>query len=325
MTGLCLWDPLIQILYWRGWSMCSICHITCFILLQSWKIKIHENYCNFKSVSQNMVLHNFVSSNYLLFLLLVALRKWVNVRARVRLLKNSLCFLQVSVVIHFSSGTCPCVYHLWAKTFPCMQAANWEKPRILLSDKVRLSKFHPQLVMLAATRFVPVDTVACWRTVWKCVVLTSRNHALLEDKGKVSNRAVMHPASAPYLRNFELQEKTQRIWIQSLSENTEADDCIPVFHTGLSLTYAAGGFFCWNQYWAVPVSITVLCEGCFSVHHFFLAWLQMIGEGLFWICWGLFSSFQWFVVSGPMNSQGLCFHSSGWQKDLFPYLLIYSP
>lgn len=92
-----------------------------------------------------------------------------------------------------------------------MQAANWEKPPISLSDRVPLSKFHPQLVMLGVTRFVPVDTVDCWRTVWKCVVLTSRSHALLEDKGKVSNGAVMHPAPAPHLMNFELHEKTQRI------------------------------------------------------------------------------------------------------------------
>lgn len=40
-----------------------------------------------------------------------------------------------------------------------MQAANWEKPPILLSDKVHLSKFHPQLEMLGVTRFVLVDTV----------------------------------------------------------------------------------------------------------------------------------------------------------------------
>lgn len=92
-----------------------------------------------------------------------------------------------------------------------MQAANWEKPLILLSDKVHLSRFHLQLVMLGVTRFVPVDTVDCWRTVWKCIVLTSRSHALLEDKGKVSNRAVMHPAPAPYLMDFELHEKTKRI------------------------------------------------------------------------------------------------------------------
>lgn len=92
-----------------------------------------------------------------------------------------------------------------------MQAANWEKPPILLSVKVHLSKFHPQLVMLGVTRFVPADTADCWRTAWKCVVLTSRNHALLENKEKVSNRAVMYPAPAPYLMNFELHEKTQRI------------------------------------------------------------------------------------------------------------------
>lgn len=233
----------------------------------TWEFLLFQVY--FSKVTSLQILQNFAAVFY--FCCLWPL-KWVNVRARVRLLKSTLCFLQVRVVIHFSSGTCPRVYHLWAEIFPCMQAANWEKPRILLSDKERSSRFHPQLVMLAVTRFVPVGTVACWRTVWKCVVLTSRNHALLEDKGKVSNGAGMHPAPAPYLRNSELREKTQRIWIQSLSENTEADECILTFHTGLSLTYV-GGFHCWNQYWTVPVSVSHSpVWRVFSVHHFFLAW-----------------------------------------------------
>lgn len=66
------------------------------------------------------------------------------------------------------------------------QAASQVKLLILLFAKVHLSRFRHLQGMLVAIKFVHVGRVDCQKTVWKCIVWTSKNHVLLEGKEKVS-------------------------------------------------------------------------------------------------------------------------------------------